>query len=120
MKYLIYIVISIFIIISCESHDDTPIVQTKVVNNLCDFITGEDAGGDWSIVLPLPSGSTLTDSDLSSPCPNIDFNDFGCGLYSLKYLVESTTCEGCKDSTIVNIELPCCTGLNVQITGICQ
>jgi hypothetical protein len=79
--------------------------RALAVHCMRDFLVGEDAGGDWSIV-EKPVGSILVQSDLDgtdNPC--IDFADYGCGIYRLKYKVQNTCC---KDSSIVRINKRCC------------
>ncbi len=73
---------------------------------LLDFLTDPDRNGRWTIVSK-PDSSTLSNGILSgtdNPC--IDFNNFGCGDYSLKYLVKNPCCI--KDSVIIDLVLPCC------------
>lgn len=108
----------LFLVIGCT---DQPKVgkqvhySSKAITCLRDFINGEDSNGSWSII-SIPPGSTLLQSDLSgtdNPC--IEFDDFGCGEYVLKYKV-TTLC--CMDSVTINIINTM--NLNLSITGNCN
>jgi len=67
------------------------IVTIKQSYFLLDFLVGEDTGGTWTIC-GLPENSTLTNLDLIGDNPQIDFNDFGCGVYCLRYTVSNEDC----------------------------
>lgn len=59
-----------------------------------------DMGGVWTVELqPVLSIPLVLVGD--NPCINLA--NHGCGLYKLKYTVESTTCEGCTQSVTYNI-----------------
>lgn len=80
---------------------------------LRDFITGEMAGGDWTL-LEKPTGSTLTQEVLIGDNPCIDFDVVGCGLYRFKYRIGDICC---LDSTTIRINKRCC---NITGTIICN
>lgn len=68
--------------------------SASVAYPLCDFLVGEDPGGYWTIVLPLPDGSTLEDIDLGNgDCPSIDFDLYGCGNYNFLYTVSCVSTD---------------------------
>lgn len=111
--------ILVFFIMSCSI--DKPLeqrpmdnveVQEEVVINfrvlaascLRDLLVGEDAGGVWTIHTK-PGGSILLDTDLSGDNPCIEFGDFGCGIYELKYTV---TTDCCEDFVIIRVRKKCC------------
>jgi len=81
---------------------------------LRDFLVGEDEGGAWTL-LDKPEGSILLQEDLDgtdNPC--IDFGDYGCGVYRLKYKVQDICC---KDSVEFDVNKRCC---NVTGSLICN
>lgn len=107
------ILILLLFIIGCWNdsgvENDERYLYTLQAYPLCDFLVGEDSGGQWKSV-SVPAGSTLTQNDLVGDCPNIDFDLYGCGQYVLRYIVESTTCTNCKDSTDITINKCCLQG----------
>lgn len=106
--WVIYLTLISVLMIECNHISDKKSEAFKVLaaNPLCDFLTGEDSGGEWTIVT-IPAGSTLANTDLIGDCPSIDFDLFGCGEYTLRYTVESTDCVGCTDFVDVDI-IKCC------------
>lgn len=111
MRYL-FIIILLTFFASCAKEASIPDPSLKRVRLnqiycLRDFLIGEDPGGTWSIVT-IPEGSTLSPSNLTGDNPCLNFNNFGCGSYTLQYKVFSTTCAGCADSTQINLLLRCC------------
>jgi len=112
-----FLYLSIFILISCATdpkpltpmqgidHKETVVdFKSTATHCLRDLITGEDSGGTWTIV-SIPSGSILTNGDLTTDNPCIDFGDYGCGLYQLKYTVITDCCE---DFVVIKIRKKCC------------
>jgi hypothetical protein len=88
--------------------------RAMAVHCLRDFLTGEDAGGAWTIV-EKPIGSILVQGDLDgtdNPC--VDFADYGCGIYIIQYKV---TQPCCVDSSRVRLNKRCC---NVTGTLSCN
>ena len=75
-----------------------------------------DGGGIWT-TLSIPTGSTMTNTDLSGDNPCIEFDDYGCGMYNLEYTYESSTCEGCTKSNIVPFRNCCENILNCNSTA---
>ena len=115
MKHFFYLLF--FILISCATepkelvpmqgviHQETVIdFRSTAVHCLRDLITGEDTGGAWTIVT-IPSGSILTNDDLDTDNPCLEFGDYGCGLYQLKYTV---TTDCCEDFVVIKIRKRCC------------
>lgn len=113
MKYLLLIVF----LIGCAPKPKTPpkvgavdMRQLLLANQdgrkaakcLREFITGEDAGGEW-VILAHPVGFTPPALVGDNPC--IEFTS--CGDYTLKYRVTNVCC---KDSVTFGVKKCCVTG----------
>ena len=105
----------VLIAIGCSAPEEK--IRVMAAYPLCDGLTGEDAGGAWSII-STPTGSTLTAADIVGDCPSVDFDLFGCGTYVLMHTVESPNCTNCIDTEEVTFE-QCCP-ISLSITPFCN
>lgn len=114
MRIVIYI-LSIFFLYSCAKDtalkpdwdgeaglEDCVTFKRMATHCLRDWLTGEDAGGDWE-VLTQPIGAEI-DTLLIGDNPCIEWSDQECGQYELMYIVGD---ECCRDTAIVR-PLKCC------------
>ena len=63
-------------------------IETSPINNVdpdCEFEIVADETDD---------NVTLTNADISSQNPCIEFDDFGCGITTIRMRCKSPTCEG--------------------------
>lgn len=107
MRAIIYI--SLFFLIGCATDrrmgnagsDNCEMFRTKAVHCLRDFLTGEDAGGEWQQIGTTPQNLT---SLLVGDNPCIEWDPLACGQYNLMYIVGD---DCCKDTAYVN-PFKCC------------
>lgn len=101
MRYLIFI-----LLLACTPTKEL-IAPARLVHCWKDVLLPDgDYGGWWKIIsqpegslpIALPAKGT---PGADNPC--IDLNDYGCGMYRVRYYVESTTCFNCIDSATVDI-----------------
>lgn len=115
MRIIIYI--SIIFLIGCASDRQLPIANAgqnecatfRRMATYClrDWLTGEDAGGNWQQIGTAPQDiSNLLVGD--NPC--IEWSDKACGQYSLMYIVGDACC---RDTAYVNPLKCCLTGISI-------
>lgn len=97
MKYLILLLFLSSCTIKAHRIVEPSNLTTRCLRTL--LLPDADPGGTWSVIEP----EFALPLSLAGDNPCVNLAAYGCGLYEFKYLVESTTCAGCKDSSIVNV-----------------
>lgn len=92
MKHLLYLLLFTFLVNCTPSKQmvRAPENITRCLKTV--LIPTADNGGTWEVVSQPALSLPLT---LVGDNPCVDFALYGCGPYTLRYTVESTTCAGC-------------------------
>jgi hypothetical protein len=109
MRYLIFI-----LFISCSTAKFAPRQITYCWKTT--LVPSADWGGWWKIINQSPGTLPITlpaKGTVGADNPCIELGDYGCGVYVVRYYVESTTCFNCIDSSTHTLIYTDLTGFSI-------